>query len=147
MTEKKHFNTTHGMKGTPEYLAYTSMKNRCNNKHTPSFKDYGGRGIKVCERWLESFENFYEDMGDRPSKKHSLDRIDNDGSYCPENCKWSTVKEQAMNRRTTRLITYKGETGCVSYFAEKYGIKNNVLWNRIFIYKWPLSKALGDDPC
>lgn len=88
---------THGMKHTPEYTAWCNMKARCYKKSHRSFKDYGGRGIQVCGRWLNSFENFYADMGDKPSDKHSVDRINNNGNYYPDNCRWATQAEQSDN--------------------------------------------------
>ena len=89
----------HKKSKTPIYNSWENMKKRCLNPTNHNYKNYGGRGIKICDRWLASFTNFYQDMGDRPLG-HTLDRIDNDGNYEPSNCKWSSTKEQLKNRRS-----------------------------------------------
>jgi hypothetical protein len=93
---------THRKTKSPEYHAWDSMKRRCLNPQHPSFKNYGGRGIRVCKRWLNSFENFYKDMGQRPNPLMSLERKRNNSHYTPSNCKWATRKEQQNNRRNTK---------------------------------------------
>jgi hypothetical protein len=95
------------------------MIRRCVDQKRKSYKDYGGRGIKVCERWLTSFENFYADMGDAPSKSHEIERVENNGDYTPENCKWCTHKEQARNRRNNRTLTHDGRTQCLAAWADE----------------------------
>lgn len=93
---------THGLSYSKIYATWVGMKQRCYNTKCKDFKTYGGRGIIVCERWKESFVNFYEDMGERPNDNMSIDRIENDGNYEPSNCKWSTSKEQSNNRRCSK---------------------------------------------
>jgi len=93
----------HRMKNTPEYRIWKSMKQRCLNKNNPRYSDYGGRGIKICQRWIDDFMNFYNDMGPRPDKNYSIDRIDNDGDYCPENCRWETNQVQCQNTRHNKF--------------------------------------------
>ncbi|HDX9500141.1 TPA: AP2 domain-containing protein, partial [Bacillus thuringiensis] len=102
-------NIKHGMKHTPEYNIWGLMKSRCSNLNDSGWENYGARGITVCERWLD-FSNFIEDMGERPSPEHSLDRIDVNGNYCKANCRWATHLEQAHNKRTSKNNTtgYKG---------------------------------------
>lgn len=90
-----------------EYESWANMKNRCYVVSNPSFANYGGRGVKVCDRWLEAFENFLSDLGPKPSPRHSLDRIDNNGDYEPGNCRWATRSEQQFNRRNARSLNGK----------------------------------------
>lgn len=96
---KLHRKHKMNLKKMPEYTCYMLMKGRCYNKTNPSYNYYGGRGVKICKEWLDSFDNFYTDMGKRPSEKHSIDRIDVNGNYNKENCRWATVEIQAINKR------------------------------------------------
>jgi len=120
-THKKHGCGTVG-KITKEYSTWVRMKNRCYNEKTPSYKYYGGRNIKVCDRWLHSFENFLEDMGNKPTPKYSIERDDVNGDYTPENCRWATNKEQCGNRRTNRWLEYNGERMILQDWAIKLNI-------------------------
>ena len=116
------------------------MHTRCYCKKSPNYKRYGGRGIKVCERW-HSFELFTVDMGDRPEGM-TLDRIDNDGDYTPENCRWATLKEQQRNTRTNHYISYEGRTECLVTWAEEYDIKQTTLRLRLK-RGWDIGRALN----
>ncbi len=100
----------HDMTGTVEYVTWKAIKSRCYYKRNKRYADYGGRGITVCERWRNSFSAFYEDMGKRPSSNHSINRVNNDGNYEPNNCEWATYEQQILNRRINRRNTsgYRG---------------------------------------
>jgi hypothetical protein len=101
-------NTTHGLHRAPEYYIWNSARDRCRNPNNPGYPDYGGRGIQMCDRWANSFEAFYADMGPRPSPELSIDRIENDGNYEPGNCRWATKEEQMLNRRSTNGMSEVG---------------------------------------
>ena len=127
------------MYGTPEYRSWAHMKSRCNNKNTPDYINYGGRGIGYSERW-DQFALFFEDMGFRPSSDHSLDRIDNSKGYSKENCRWATSKEQNNNRRN--VVLHKGKT--LTEWASVLGIKRSTLAQRFYVYKWDIEKCLAN---
>lgn len=133
----------HNMKDSLEYSSWTAMKKRCLNKNHIYYNRYGGRGIKISERWVHSFLAFYGDLGPRPSSKHQLERIDNDGDYTPENCKWATKKEQANNRESSHFITINGETKTLTQWCEQLGLKYSTINKRITSYHWPIERALG----
>lgn len=135
---KTHGHATKGAK-TPEFRTWMSMIQRCRNPRK-EYRLYSGRGIKVCERWM-SFENFFADMGPRPSSNHSIDRIDNDKGYSPENCRWATDREQASNRSDTRKVTFNGETMCIAEWARKLGINGRTVSGRIKL-GWTVEDAL-----
>ena len=122
--------STHGMSKYPEWIVWMAMRSRCLNKNHVAYKQYGGRGITICDRWVDSFENFYEDMGFRP-EKHSLDRIDNSKGYSKDNCKWSSCKDQSNNMSSNKIVIYKGEEFTVAVLAEKLGIKYQTLYSRL----------------
>jgi hypothetical protein len=125
---------------TREFQAWASMQIRCLNKNCRDYKNYGGRGIKICKRW-KKFENFIKDMGRRPSPVHTLGRIKNDGNYEPNNCEWQTIKEQANNRRTNVFKTYNGRTQTIQQWADEYKIDKNRLIQRMKT-GWSLEKSL-----
>ncbi len=130
---------THGMEGTPTYNVWQHILQRCNNTKNKSYKNYGGRGIKVCKRWRNSFENFYSDMGDKPKNK-SIDRIDNNGDYKPSNCKWSTAKEQCSNTRKNIKVTIKGKTNIISEGSVKLKGSSSTIHSRLR-RGWSIEKA------
>ncbi len=132
---------THGMSKTRPYSIWGAMLERVRNKNKSVYKHYGGRGIKVCDKWL-TFECFWDDMQHTYKEGYSIDRIDVDGDYCKENCKWSSQKEQGRNRRKNVLLTYKGKTQCVSQWEEELGFNNGTVYARLYL-GWDTQKALS----
>jgi hypothetical protein len=125
-----------------EYHTWKSMRRRCLDPRDIGFKNYGGRGITVCRRWVDSFEAFLEDVGPRPSPTHTLDRIDNSGNYEPGNVRWATWGEQARNRSDNHLVTYQGATRCLMDWSTRTGLPFHVLWDRL--KKWPVERAFTE---
>lgn len=124
-------NRTHGKSKTPLYRVWRGMIARCEDGNSPHFKYYGGRGITVCAEWRNSFETFERDMGAGYRAGLSIDRVDNDRGYSASNCRWATDTQQSRNRRFNRLITFEGETRCLSEWAELVGIKASTLRERL----------------
>ncbi len=133
---------THNQTKTNLYYRYHAILHRCNNPDNIYYKNYGGRGIKCL--W-ETFEEFANDMGQPPTPKHTLDRIDNDGHYCKENCRWATRFEQSINTRQNRLITHDGKTQCLALWAKEYGMTPNMLRGRLQS-GWTMENALTKKP-
>jgi hypothetical protein len=148
LRKEKNNNTRHGCSKhghvTKTYATWQRMIRRCCSQKDKRWKDYGGRGISVCDRWADSFENFLKDMGEAPDG-HSIDRIDNNGNYEPSNCRWATNKEQTRNKRTNVLITYQGRTQCVAAWAEEWGINRATLGDRLKA-GWSVDKAFASVP-
>ena len=129
---------------SPMYRIWSNMKARCYTKSSSRYANYGGRGIRVCDRWLESFDIFCEDMGPRPTSEHQIDRIDNDGDYEPSNCRWALRIEQARNRSTTRLITSGGETKCLQEWAQDLSVNPQTIADRLD-RGWDKDKAVSTE--
>jgi hypothetical protein len=133
----------HGKSETPEFIAWLSLIARCYNPNDKGFRFYGGRGITVCDRWLESFLNFLADMGERPGPSYSIDRFpDNDGNYEPGNCRWATRQQQCRNRRSNRLLTCDGQTRTLAEWVEITGLSSSLIRQRI-ASGWTIERTLS----
>lgn len=133
--------TRHGESKKPIHNIWCTMHARCKNPNNGMYHRYGGRGIKVCERWHD-FENFKADMGPRPSTKHSIDRIDNNGPYSPENCRWATQKEQGANTSKNRRLTLNGVTKTMGQWTEYLGLSEDTISRRMK-KGWPIEDVLS----
>ena len=131
---------THGMTGTPIYRIWIGMKVRCMSTQNKAYPAYGGRGIKICKRWLK-FANFFADMGKRPKGK-VLDRMNNDGPYSPTNCRWATPKESANNRGNSRWVTIKGEKLTLTEWCKRLAVPYGRVKFRVYVYGWNPIDAL-----
>ena len=134
-------NTIHGKSHTVEFNAWNAMKGRCYNIRNHAYSHYGGRGIIVCDRWLNSFEHFLADMGQRPTSRHSIDRINNDGNYEQSNCRWATDTQQANNTRRSLCYEFDGESLPLSDWSVRLGIKTATLRARLNVYSMPIDEA------
>lgn len=126
---------------TPEYQSYIHMKMRCLNPRDNRYHRYGGRGITVCKRWMDSFENFISDMGRRPTTRHQIDRIDNDGNYEPGNCRWATAKRQARNRSTSVEVEVYGAKFNLRDLCDRFNGDFNLIYGRLK-QGWPIEAAI-----
>jgi len=147
-----HFNTTHfnakiveGSRSSihPLYNTWSGMIQRCENANNTKYAKYGARGIKVCERWRNSFELFVADVGPRPSQRHTLDRINNMEGYEPNNCQWSLPVDQSRNTRRNIIIEANGQSMCVAAWSEKTGIPAYVLYQRIGKLGWSGERTIN----
>jgi hypothetical protein len=131
-----------GGKTSRTYSTWRAMKARCLNPKHPGYAEYGGRGIAICQQWIDSFENFLTDMGERPARM-TLDRFpDVNGNYQPGNCRWATVRDQQNNRRFTVIIEHRGIKKALTEWADEIGITSESLYKRIQVYGWSPEKAL-----
>lgn len=129
-----------------EYGIWIGIRTRCYTQTATHYEYYGGKGIEVCDRWLNSFENFLADMGPMPTPEHTIDRIDSKGNYCPANCRWATRQEQSRNTSSNRVIELKGEKHCLAEWAEITGISETTIKGRIDELGWDVEKALTEPP-
>jgi hypothetical protein len=134
------------MRWSAEYRTWCNMKSRCGDTRAADKKNYAERGILVCARWERSFEAFFEDMGPRPSPRHTIERKDNDRGYEPSNCVWATRYEQNSNTRRNRILTLGGETMTLSQWARRVGCSRSLLEARIGRLGWTLERAFAVKP-
>lgn len=137
---------THGMSKHPVYAVWSMMIQRCHNSRNKNYRQYGGRGIRVCDAWRNSFSSFIADMGTPPNKSMQIDRIDTNRNYEPGNCRWTTSLRNNRNRRNNRRLTHNGRTLCISEWAEIMGVKETLIRNRLDILGWSVTRAIITPP-
>lgn len=139
----------HGQTDSPMYKEWQSIKRRCYNPNAINYDRYGARGIAVCDEWRDDFQAFYDDVSHLPHFEepgYSLDRINNDGNYEPENVRWASRIEQANNKRNNRRITYMGETHTLAEWSRILNIKYSILHDRLYRYGWSVERAFYEEP-
>lgn len=139
LCEKTKFKVKHNLSNTKVYTAWYAMKKRCSNHK--EYHTYYENNIKVCKEWLNNFDTFFSDMGHPPTKKHTLDRIDNLGDYCKENCRWATAKEQNRNYSQNRILEARGEKMNVTEWAEKMNISRHLIYGRL-VKGWDTERSI-----
>lgn len=141
----KNNSVKHGCRHTRLYRIWTNMKSRCYNKNCASYTRWGGRGIEMCDAWRESFEEFMNwSMSNGYEEYLSIDRIDNDGNYCPENCRWTTVEEQCNNRSSSVFYEYNNELKTLPQLSKQYGVDCHTLFARVNKLNWSIDRALKE---
>jgi len=138
----KTTNLIHGESHSPTYNTWKNIRARCNNKRNTQYKDYGGRGIKVCKEW-GTFNNFLHDMGKKPGPKFQIERLNNSLGYNKTNCVWATIHTQQRNKRSNHNITYQNKTQCLTDWATELGLSTAVLYARINRLKWSIDKSFN----
>lgn len=139
----KETNSTHGKSHSRLYDIYYKMRSRCYNKNDKCYKDYGARGITICDDWLCSYATFYKwSIENRYREGLTIDRIDNNKGYSPNNCRWVTMKTQCRNTRHNKCYTINGETHCLKEWCEILNLKYNTVYHRLYKLGWPIEKAL-----
>ena len=140
----------HGLSYTPEYRAWQTMRHRCTCPASPAYARYGGRGITICDRWLNSPANFLADMGPRPSPRHEIDRIDNNAGYSPENCRWVVRSVNDRNRRSNHWIEYRGERRVLQEWCDLLGLPRDTVgwrlrqgWTTAMAFETPVRPKAG----
>jgi len=138
---KKVKHKNHGYSDSATYKVWQGITKRCYNKNASNYYLYGGKGVRIAAAWRE-FEQFLQDMGARPSAKHSIERIDHRGNYTPDNCKWATIKEQARNKGNNRIIEINGEKKCLAEWIESLGVSPSTIRDRIYKLGWSEERAI-----